>query len=75
MESPNPLIPSEVKGTEVDDKLLYRVSDVAAALSVSRSKAYELVRAGVLPSVKIDGMRRVRGCDLRAYVDSLVSAA
>jgi excisionase family DNA binding protein len=44
---------------------------VAHFLSVSRSKVYELVRSGALPSVKIDGVRRVRGCDVLAFVEAL----
>lgn len=55
----------------MDERLLYRVRDVAEALSLSRTKTYELVRSGVLPSVKIDGARRVRGADMVAYVDGL----
>lgn len=58
----------------MDDKLLYRVPEVAHYLSLSRSKVYEMVRAGTLPSVKIDGVRRVRGVDVLAYVDSLSRA-
>ncbi|MCA0293065.1 helix-turn-helix domain-containing protein [Nostocoides australiense] len=61
----------------MEDKMLYTLSDVAAALSVGRSKVYELVRCGALPSVRIGGSRRVRSEDLATYVDSLerVSAA
>ncbi|MGB3685339.1 MAG: helix-turn-helix domain-containing protein [Ornithinimicrobium sp.] len=55
----------------MDERLLYRVRDVAEVLSLSRTKTYELVRSGVLPSVKIDGARRVRGSDVVAYVDGL----
>lgn len=55
----------------MDEKLLYRITDVARVLSLSRSKVYELVRAGVIRSVKVDGSRRVRGVDLHAFVASL----
>ena len=55
----------------MDEKLLYRISEVAHYLSLSRSKTYELVRAGHIPSVRIDGVRRVRGADVIAYVESL----
>ena len=55
----------------MEDKLLYRVSEVAEHLSISRSKVYELVRGGVLPSVRIDRIRRIRGADVIAYVESL----
>ena len=51
--------------------MLYKLTDVANALSVSRTKVYELVRSGALPSVRIGGSRRVRGEDLAGYVDSL----
>ncbi len=43
--------------------------------SLSRSKVYELVRAGVLPSVRIDRVRRVRGADVIAFVESLRNVA
>jgi len=55
----------------MEDKLLYRVSEVAEHLSISRSKVYELVRGGVLPSVRIDRIRRIRGADVIAYVEPL----
>ncbi len=55
----------------MNEKLLYRVSEVAMFLSLSRTKVYELVRSGALPSVRIGGARRVRGDDLAHYVDSL----
>ena len=50
----------------MDEKMLYTLADVAAALSVSRSKVYELVRSGALPSVRIGGSRRVRERTSRA---------
>lgn len=53
----------------MDDRMLYRVADVAQMLSLSRSKVYELIRSGALRSIRIDGCRRVRGDDLRAFVD------
>lgn len=56
----------------MDDRLLYRVTEVAELLSMSRSKVYLLMSRGLLPSVRIDGARRVRGADLRSFVESLV---
>lgn len=53
----------------MDDRMLYRVADVAQLLSLSRSKVYELIRSGALRSIRIDGCRRIRGVDLRAFVD------
>ena len=55
----------------MEDRLLYRVTEVAVFLNVSRSKVYELMSSGDLPSVKIDRTRLIRGSDLRAYVESL----
>jgi excisionase family DNA binding protein len=63
-----------VEVAEMDD-LLLRIPEVALRLSLSRAKVYELIAAGALTSVKIDGCRRVRATDLRAYVDSLPSAS
>ena len=53
------------------DKLLLKVPEVAARLSMSRGKVYELIRSGALPSVRIDRSRRVRARDLEAFVGSL----
>ena len=55
----------------MEDRLLYRVPEVAVILNISRSKVYELFNSGELESVKIDRIRLVRGSDLRAYVDAL----
>ena len=59
----------------MNDKLLYRIPEVARLLSLGRSKVYELVRSGVLPSVRIDGCRRVKGEDVIAFVESLREVA
>ena len=59
----------------MNNKLLYRVTEVAAALGLSRAKVYQLIQSGALVSVKIDGSRRVRAVDLQAYVDRLGIAA
>jgi len=56
-------------------RLLYRVTDAAEALSLSRAKVYELITPGALRSVRIDGARRIRAADLEAFVESLRSEA
>jgi len=53
------------------DALLMRIPEVAARLGVSRAKVYELIAAGTLPAVKVDGCRRVRTSDLDAFVNGL----
>ncbi len=57
------------------EPLLMRVPEAAQYLSLSRAKVYELIKSGVLPSVRIDGARRLRPADLRAYVESLREVA
>jgi excisionase family DNA binding protein len=59
------------RGRAMEDRLLYRVPEVAVILNISRSKVYELFSSGDLESVKIDRSRLVRSSDLRAYVDGL----
>jgi excisionase family DNA binding protein len=49
----------------MEDRLLYRVLEVAVILNISRSKVYELFSSGDLGSVKIDRIRLVRSSDLR----------
>ena len=53
------------------DKLLLTTREAAEALSVSRSKLYQLLAAGELRSVRIDGCRRVAAGELRRYVELL----
>jgi len=59
----------------MNDKLLYRIPEVAEHLSISRSKVYELLKSGELRSVHIDRSRLVRARDLQAYVDSSAAAS
>lgn len=59
------------EGTPTNDRLLYRITEVASQLNVSRSKVYELLASGALPSVTIHRTRLVRADDLRAFVDGL----
>jgi excisionase family DNA binding protein len=51
--------------------LLLKVPEVALQLGVSRAKVYELMAKDQLPSVKVDGCRRVRSEDLHAFTSSL----
>ncbi|MHB2024235.1 MAG: helix-turn-helix domain-containing protein [Mycobacteriales bacterium] len=41
------------------DKVLLTVKEAATALGISRSKLYELLAAGTLPSLRIDRCRRI----------------
>jgi excisionase family DNA binding protein len=53
------------------EKLMYRVTEAAEILGLSRTRTYLLISDGTLASVKIDGNRRIRASDLRRYVESL----
>ena len=56
------------------DRLMLTVAEVAEALRMGRTRVYDLLRTGELPSVLIGSSRRVRVADLSAYVESLVVA-
>lgn len=43
----------------MQERLLYRVSEAAKLLGVSRTKAYSLAARGVIPVVRFDGSVRV----------------
>jgi excisionase family DNA binding protein len=53
-------------------KILLTVPEAAAALAISRSKLYELLAAGSIRSVRIDGSRRFPVEALEAYVAGLL---
>ena len=54
-------------------RLFLRVSEVADALNVSRSTAYDLIQRGQIPSVRLEG-RGGRGI-LRVPADALLRLA
>jgi excisionase family DNA binding protein len=53
-------------------QLLLTVPEAAKALAISRSKLYELIAAGLVRSVRIDGSRRVPVEALETYVAHLL---
>jgi excisionase family DNA binding protein len=53
-------------------RLLLTVREAAEALAISRSKLYELIAAGLVRSVRIDGSRRVPVEALETYVATLL---
>jgi len=50
------------------DKLLLRPIEVAESLGIGRSKAYELIATGVIPSLRIGASLRVPAESLRAWI-------
>ena len=53
-------------------RLLLTVPEAAESLAISRSKLYELIAAGLIRSVRIDGSRRVPVEALQSYVAHLL---
>ena len=54
------------------DKLLLRPSETAEILGLGKSKTYELIAKGEIPSVKIGRSVRVPADKLRAWVDGQI---
>ena len=50
------------------DQMLLRAEEVASALSIGRSKAYEMIASGELPVVRIGRSVRVSAEALRDWV-------
>jgi excisionase family DNA binding protein len=56
-------------------KVLHSIRDAAFALSLSRSKLYDVMQSGALKTVKIGGRRLVPAESIVAFVNSLAEAA
>jgi excisionase family DNA binding protein len=50
------------------EKILLRPVEVAETLGIGRTKAYELIGSGVIPSIRIGSSLRVTAEGLRAWV-------
>jgi len=50
------------------DRLLLRVAEAATLMGISRSKAYELIGAEMLPAIRIGGSIRVPLDELRTWI-------
>ena len=55
------------------EPLLLRVYEAAEAIGMGRSKAYELVASGVLPSVRVGRSLRVPAQAVRDFVEHLIA--
>ena len=56
------------------EKMLLTPTEVATTLGIGRSKLYELMRTGVVPSVSIGACRRIASTDLLDLVAGLRAA-
>jgi excisionase family DNA binding protein len=66
--------PSHNGHAGVPPRVLLTPAEAAQALGISRSKLYELLRAGVIESVRIDRLRRIPIQALHEYVQRLREA-
>lgn len=55
------------------ERLLLRPTEVAETLGICRTRAYELIARGSLPSIRIGGSVRVPAEELRAWIERQVS--
>ena len=53
-------------------ELLLTPEDVAEALRIGRTRVYDLLISGVLPSLKIGRLRRVRRIDLDEFIATMI---
>ena len=52
----------------MSERLFYRVSEIGELIGCSKSKAYELVANGTIPSTRIGTLLRVSRAVLEAFV-------
>jgi excisionase family DNA binding protein len=53
-------------------EILLTPEDIAAVLRIGRTRVYDLINTGVLPSLKIGRLRRVRRIDLDGLILKLI---
>ena len=56
------------------DRILYRPAEAAEAIGVSRSRIYELINSGTIPSIRLGNTVRVPVADLEKWVSDQVAA-
>ena len=54
------------------EQLLLRPIEAAEVLGIGRSKIYELIAAGHVPSIRIGGSQRIPAEALRRWIDSQI---
>lgn len=59
--------------TSTDSKILLKPSEAAELVSLSRSEVYELIRDGIIPSVRVGKSLRVPVRELKAWAEQLAS--
>lgn len=65
---------SAIDDTPLTGRLLVRVEEAARLCDISRSRMYELIAAGEVPSVTIGRSRRVPLDALRTWIEAQINA-
>lgn len=56
-------------------RLAYSVTEASAAIGIGKTKLYELIAEGTLPSALIGRCRRIRAADLDALISGRLGQA
>lgn len=68
MDKPVSLVPDRRSPAPAAERLLLRPAEAAAMLGISRSRCYQLLQRGELPSFRLGGSVRVPVEDLRRMI-------
>lgn len=71
----NQIYPTSEAAASSGEQLAYSIPHAARVLDVSDRKVWQLVKDGVIESIKIDRSRRIPRAALVSYVESLRVAA
>lgn len=57
----------------IAERMLYKPAEAAEAIGVSRARAYELIAAGAIPSIRIGSSIRVPVEALREWINQQIA--
>jgi excisionase family DNA binding protein len=61
---------SEQITTPIENERLLKAMDVAMILNISRALSYRLMESGMIPSIRINRVVRVKPSDLKRFIES-----
>lgn len=61
---------SKPAGVDCGDNRLLRANEVAELLALGKSKVYDLMSSGRLPSIQIDGARRFKMSEVKKLMEN-----
>ena len=73
--SASPIEHTRYTGRPINDSLLLKLSEAAAALRISRSSLYRLFESGELAWVQIGASRRVTSAEIHRFIAAHTEAA